>query len=110
MTSLSPKSTFGKRFKQARTAAGLSQKSLGIKAGLDEFVASTRINRYEQGVHDVDLLTAHKLARALDVPLAFFYVEDDQLAELILRFPKLDARKREKLLKLAQEGKSAQES
>jgi len=96
-----PKATFRKRFKEARTNAGLSQKALGIRAGLDEFVASTRINRYEQAVHDVDLLTAHKLASILDVPLAYFYVEDDQLAEIVLRFPKLDARTREKLLRLA---------
>lgn len=40
---------FCKRLKEARTAAGLSQKKLGIAAGIDEFVASTRINRYEKG-------------------------------------------------------------
>jgi transcriptional regulator with XRE-family HTH domain len=104
MSPPAPKTTFRKRFKEARVAAGLSQKGLGIKAGLDEFVASTRINRYEQAVHDVDLLTAHKLASILDVPLAYFYVEDDQLAEIVLRFPKLDIRTREKLLKLVQSG------
>lgn len=34
---------FCKRLKEARLAAGLSQKKLGIAAGIDEFVASTRI-------------------------------------------------------------------
>lgn len=38
---------FGGRLKEARLRAGLSQKSLGIAAGLDPFVAGTRINRYE---------------------------------------------------------------
>ncbi len=32
---------FCKRLKEVRTAAGLSQKKLGIAAGIDEFVAKT---------------------------------------------------------------------
>ena len=45
---------WGARLKQARVAAGLSQKMLGIEAGIDAFVASTRINRYELGIHKPD--------------------------------------------------------
>lgn len=37
---------FSKRLKDARQLHGLSQKGLGIAAGIDEFVASARINRY----------------------------------------------------------------
>lgn len=48
---------FSKRFKEARKAKQLTQEKLGILIGLDEFVASTRINRYEKGVHLPDLLT-----------------------------------------------------
>jgi len=33
-----------KRLKEARLAAGLSQKQLGIAAGIDEFSASPRCN------------------------------------------------------------------
>lgn len=51
---------FCKRLKQARLSQGLSQKSLGIAVGLDEFVASTCINRYEKGIHQVDLDTAQR--------------------------------------------------
>lgn len=65
---------------------GLSQKQLGIKAKIDEFVASTRINRYERGVHRPDLLTAKKLAKVLDVPVAFFYATDDETAGLLIRY------------------------
>ncbi|MGB9578576.1 MAG: helix-turn-helix domain-containing protein [Halothiobacillaceae bacterium] len=46
---------WGERLKQARVAADVSQKNLGIKAGIDPSVASTRINRYELGVHKPDL-------------------------------------------------------
>ncbi|MBU4683706.1 helix-turn-helix transcriptional regulator [Cedecea davisae] len=77
---------FCKRLKASRLALGLSQKKLGILAGIDEFAASSRINRYERGIHEVDIQTAQHLAVVLNVPLAYFYAEDDRLAELILAF------------------------
>ena len=69
-------------------AAQLSQKQLGIQAGIDEFVASTRINRYELGVHKPDYLTAQKLASVLGVSAAFLYAPEDDIADLIFRFGK----------------------
>ncbi|MEN3261060.1 helix-turn-helix transcriptional regulator [Sodalis endosymbiont of Spalangia cameroni] len=77
---------FCRRLKQARQAKGLSQKQLGIAAGIDEFVASTRINRYEKGVHEANIQIAQHLATVLGVPLAYLYTEDDELAELMLIF------------------------
>lgn len=77
---------FCRRLKQARLASGLSQKRLGIAAGIDEFVASTRINRYEKGVHEPGTEIVQKLAEVLRVPLAYFYAEDDDLAELMLLY------------------------
>ena len=92
---------WGSRLKQARLAAGLSQKMLGIEAGIDEFVASTRINRYELGVHRPDLLTVRKLAKALDVPVAFFFAdEDDELAELLLIYGEAKVSLRREALKM----------
>ena len=83
---------WGARLRQAQLDAGLSQKVLGIEAGLDEFVASTRINRYELGVHRPDLLTVRNLGRALGVPVAYFYAdEDDELAALLLAYGKAPA-------------------
>ena len=64
--------TFCKRLKHARLAKGFSQKSLGIAAGIDEFVASTRINRYEKGIHEADLDTIQRLAAALEVHWLIF--------------------------------------
>ncbi|WP_432380618.1 helix-turn-helix domain-containing protein [Duganella sp. P38] len=79
----------------------MSQKALGIAAGLDRFVASTRINRYELGVHKADFLIAIRLAEVLNVPAAYFYAEDDQLAELIIAFHRTGIRKRAAIVKLA---------
>ncbi|MDI2091578.1 helix-turn-helix domain-containing protein [Commensalibacter oyaizuii] len=89
MVQQSYRQVFCYRLKQARKLKGLSQKKLGILAGIDEFVASTRINRYEKGVHEVDIETAQKLAVVLEVPLAFLYTEDNLLAELIMNYHKL---------------------
>lgn len=77
---------WGARLKQARQAAGLSQKQLGIRAGIDEFVASTRVNRYELGVHKPDYQTVQHLARVLKVPAAFFYAQEDDVASLLFRY------------------------
>ena len=79
---------WGRRLKQARLAAKLSQKQLGIQAGIDEFVASTRINRYELGVHKPDYLTAQNLAAVLGVSAAFLYAPEDEIAELLFRYQK----------------------
>lgn len=65
---------------------GLSQKQLGIEAGLDEFVASTRVNRYELGIHAPDYPMAVRLASVLKVPVAFLYCDSDEMARFILAF------------------------
>lgn len=76
-------STFAKRLRDAREAIGISQKQLGILAGIDQFGASARINQYERGKHIPDLLTAQRLAVELRVPVSYLYEPNDDLAELI---------------------------
>jgi transcriptional regulator with XRE-family HTH domain len=94
---------WGRRLKEIRTQSGLSQKNLGIQAGLDQFVASTRINRYELGVHKADFLIAQRLAEILNVPTAYFYTEDDRLAELMIAFHRASSRKKASILKIAKD-------
>lgn len=77
------KATFAKRIREAREAVGISQKQLGILAGIDEFVASARINQYERGKHVPDLLTAQRLASELGVPVSYLFEPNDDLASLI---------------------------
>ena len=59
--------TFARRLKQARLHADLSQRELGILAGLEPHVASPRINQYERGKHEPKLQTAERLAEVLGV-------------------------------------------
>ena len=92
-------SIFAIRLAQARERAGLSQKQLGILAGMDPAVASPRINQYERGRHEPQLKTAKRLADVLGIPPAFLYTEDDLLAELLLRWNDLSLRQKKELLK-----------
>ncbi|HEY0841464.1 helix-turn-helix transcriptional regulator [Methylotenera sp.] len=92
-------SVITKRLLEARLAAGLSQKRLGIAAGIDEFSASPRINQYERGVHVPDYSTVERLALVLNVPTPYFYTRDDDMAKLILRYGQLDAAEKLELMK-----------
>lgn len=76
-------SPLSKRLKEARLAANLSQKQLGIAAGMDEFSASARMNHYEKGRHTPDYSMLKRIAKVLKLPVAYFYAESDDLANLI---------------------------
>lgn len=89
---------WAKRIKEARLAAALSQKELGVRAGLDPFVASTRINRYELGVHRADYLISQRLADVLAVPVAYLFCDDDELADAMLFLHSLPVAKRRKAI------------
>ncbi|MGA7438345.1 MAG: helix-turn-helix transcriptional regulator [Luteibacter sp.] len=95
---------FQNRLKAAREQKQLSQKELGIRAGLDPFVASTRINRYELGVHQPDMATAERLAEALAVPTAYLFAADDRLARMILMFERLTVTEKDQLLERLADG------
>jgi transcriptional regulator with XRE-family HTH domain len=97
---MSGNQVWSRRLKEAREAIGLSQKQLGIEAGLDPSVASTRINRYELGVHKADYQISQKLAEVLKVPVAYLYADDDALAEIIRWYGQADAGQRERLMKV----------
>lgn len=93
--------TFAKRMKYAREQLGISQMELGVRAGIDEASASARINQYERGKHVPDFTTSRNLAKVLGVPAAYFYADDDNLAELISQFGKLKAAEKKELLNFA---------
>ncbi len=83
-----------KRLKEARIAAKLSQRKLGIMAGIYETSASARLNGYEQGRHIPDHITLKRIADALSMPCAYFYADNDDLAQAIKIFSMLDADKK----------------
>lgn len=95
-----------KRLKAARQRAKLSQRQLGIAAGIDEFSASPRVNQYERGKHTPDFHTAERLAKILGCPAAYLYTREDDLAELILLWADLPERQRRRLLSQLRSQKS----
>lgn len=87
-----------KRLKEARLAKGLSQKSLGILAGIDEFSASSRMNQYEKGKHTPDFATLKRLSEALELPTGYFYCEEDWQASVLKEMSSISNSRREKIL------------
>ncbi len=98
-----PANVFAMRLRLARKARKLSQIKLGILAGIDEASASARMNQYERGKHIPDFLMASKIAQVLDLPTAYFYTEDDQLAEMIQQFHLLNSEQKQKVLDFIQQ-------
>lgn len=97
MPKLRARALFSARLKAVRTALEISQAELGLRAGLPPEVASTRINRYERGVHLPDIETAEKLAQELGVPLSYLLAQDERLAEA-LKFDRLPIAAQDKIL------------
>lgn len=87
-----------KRLKQARQRANLSQRKLGIAAGIDQFSASSRINHYEKGRHLPDFYMAERLGKVLRCPTPYLYAREDDLAELIFLLGSMTPKQRRRLL------------
>lgn len=66
---------FGKRIKQLRVKAGITQESLATLAELDR----SYVGAIERGEKNVSLINIGKLANALDVDLSYLF-EDDQFS------------------------------
>ena len=87
-----------RRLREARQLHGISQYSLGVAAGIDEMSASPRVNQYEKGKHAPDFQMAKRLAAVLKVPTAYFYTEDDDLAEALVFLNSLSLETRKRLI------------
>ena len=65
MKSTPTRKQFGKKLRELREKAGLSQEELGFKAGLHR----TYIGAIERAEQNVSVDNIHKLARALKIPV-----------------------------------------
>lgn len=80
---------FGRRLRDARKRAALTQEGLAAAAKIDEFSASARISQYETGKHIPQYEIAKNLAKALRVPVEYLYAGDDRTADLLLLWGRL---------------------
>lgn len=97
------KSPISRRLKKARSEANLSQKQLGIAIGIDQFVASARMNQYETGKHVPNYTVIVKIADFLKIPESFFYTIEDDLAEIIRTYGRLNKKEQRQLLNFARQ-------
>lgn len=95
--------TFGRRLRETRLQARLTQDALGVSIGLDEGNACIRISRYESGVHAPPLEVVGALAHVLSVPPAYLITDDDRLAALLLDLQKLDESQLDRVVSLVDE-------
>ncbi|WP_042145928.1 MULTISPECIES: helix-turn-helix domain-containing protein [unclassified Pseudoalteromonas] len=86
------------RLKTARKKVGFTQQQLGIALGMEPNTASARMNQYEKGKHAPDYLTMQRIAKELDLPVAYFYCDDDLLAEVICAVASLSATEQQEIL------------
>lgn len=89
---------FSRRLREFRTVRDMSQRALGVAMGLDPFVASTRINRYEQAVSWPNLSVIQRIADTLKIPAALLIADDDDLAELLWCYGNATKRERKAML------------
>ena len=95
-----PNTLFGRRLREARLKMGIAQDKLGVMIGIDELTSSARISRYETGIHEPPFAIAVLLSNALHVPAAFFYCENDDMAQLVVGFAALPNPARAQLLEV----------
>ncbi|MGQ2922601.1 MAG: helix-turn-helix domain-containing protein [Hydrogenophaga sp.] len=88
----------GQRIRSRREELGWSQEKLGVAIGLDESSSRARISRYELGNHEPQLGTARNIAKALGVPLAYLYCEENDVAELLLALQGVKGKRRAGLI------------
>jgi len=60
-----------------------TQEKVGVQIGIDESSSRARISRYELGTHEPPIETARLIAKALGVPLAYLYCDEDEVATLL---------------------------
>ncbi|MEO9656303.1 helix-turn-helix domain-containing protein [Marinomonas sp.] len=93
-----PSNPIPTRLKEARKHARLSQRELGIQAGIHESSASPRMNQYEKGRHTPDIDTLRQIAAVLNVPISYFFYEDKVSAEIVRHLELLSLENKKTLL------------
>lgn len=89
----------GSRMRARREELGWSQEKVGVMIGIDESSSRARISRYELGVHEPPVKTARLIADVLNVPLAYLYCEDPEVASLLSRLRQIPEASRVHLLR-----------
>ncbi|WP_405599560.1 MULTISPECIES: helix-turn-helix domain-containing protein [unclassified Pseudoalteromonas] len=77
----------------------MTQKELGIRIGMDQSSASSRMNHYEKDRHTPDIQTLQRMADELGVPLNYLFCDSAESAELACLIDYLSLEEKQKLIK-----------
>lgn len=86
------------RLKEARKRANMTQKELGIRIGMDQSSASSRMNHYEKDRHTPDIQTLQRMADELGVPLNYLFCDSVESAELACLIDNLSVEEKKRLI------------
>jgi len=67
---------------------------------MDEGSASGRMNHYEKGRHVPDIETLRKIGTILNVPLSYFFCEDELSAEMVTLFQDLNENEKNNIIQI----------
>lgn len=87
----------------------MSQEALGVAIGIDESSSRARISRYELGVNEPAMAISRLLAAVLDVPVGYFYCDDDLEAEALLILHGMSGDHKHQVVETLREFKAASE-
>lgn len=75
---------------------------MGIEAGIEPATASARMSQYEKGVHQPGESIVKQIAAVLNLPVPYFYCEDDETAHLLQCFHLLKGKERKDVVDLVE--------
>lgn len=93
----------GPEIYESRNRTGITQDKLGVIIGRDESCSSAGMSRYETGIHEPPIAIAEKIAHALNLPLPYFYCDDEQLAAILRYYATFNVRNKAEILDFAKE-------
>ena len=96
------RSPIPRRLNETIKRAGISQKTLGIRCGIDPSVASSRVNHYCTGRHVPNFTLLEKVSVVLKVPVSYFYTTDNETARLLASYHLLSTRAKKELIRTAE--------
>lgn len=79
---------FPRRLKALRLEFDYTQEEVGIRAGFSCNSCNSRLNTYELGKHEAEYEIVKKIAAVFCIDPAYFYTDNDAVAELIRNWSK----------------------
>lgn len=81
---------YARRIKNLREQNNMTQHELGALIHPGANTPGSSVSQYETSTHEPRIVVMKEIASAFNVPLCYFYCEDDNLAAIIFYYHKLN--------------------